>query len=501
MADTAVTSMRQRRSHALTDSSPPDTNIPTQQNNQKLIEGISKQANKMALTDSDIELPLLENEADPKVVIEDKDISEEEETSLSIALQVFLPYIIAGFGTVGAGIVLDQVQHWEVFKVVSEAFILVPALLGLKGNLEMTLASRLSTQANCGNLDSRTEQWKAIGGNLALTQAQAIVVGFLASMAAMILGWIPQGKFNLQHGLLLCSSSMLTASLASLVLGTVMIVVVLLSRRFRINPDNVATPIAASLGDLTTLMLLSAITTFIYKAIQAQSFWVAPVIIGIFLLLTPLWVWVSVNNKYVNEVIYTGWTPVICAMVISSCGGLILDATVSDPRYHGMAVFQPVINGVGGNLVAVHASRMSTALHRVSKPGVLPDNFLKGCPNIFSSFCGKGISAKTSRVLTAMVIPGHLVFMYFISYMKAGHVAFTIVFALVYLSACMIQVLLLLFIASWMVHKMWQSGDDPDNFAIPYLTAIGDLLGTGLLAAAFALLQAMGHVNANTLER
>lgn len=36
-------------------------------------------------------------------------------------------------------------QHWEVFKEISEVFILVPALVGLKGNLEMTLASRLST--------------------------------------------------------------------------------------------------------------------------------------------------------------------------------------------------------------------------------------------------------------------------------------------------------------------------------------------------------------------
>lgn len=36
-------------------------------------------------------------------------------------------------------------QHWDVFKYVTEVFILVPALLGLKGNLEMTLASRLST--------------------------------------------------------------------------------------------------------------------------------------------------------------------------------------------------------------------------------------------------------------------------------------------------------------------------------------------------------------------
>ena len=33
-----------------------------------------------------------------------------EESSFSIALQVFLPFLIAGFGTVGAGLVLDKVQ-------------------------------------------------------------------------------------------------------------------------------------------------------------------------------------------------------------------------------------------------------------------------------------------------------------------------------------------------------------------------------------------------------
>lgn len=37
------------------------------------------------------------------------------------------------------------IQHWKLFEEVSELYIVVPALLGLKGNLEMTLASRLST--------------------------------------------------------------------------------------------------------------------------------------------------------------------------------------------------------------------------------------------------------------------------------------------------------------------------------------------------------------------
>ena len=58
---------------------------------------------------------------------------------------MILPFLVAGAGMVGAGLVLDTVQHWSVFVSVPEIFILVPALLGLKGNLEMTLASRLST--------------------------------------------------------------------------------------------------------------------------------------------------------------------------------------------------------------------------------------------------------------------------------------------------------------------------------------------------------------------
>lgn len=39
---------------------------------------------------------------------------------------------------------------------------------------------------------------------------------------------------------------------------------------------------------------------------------------------------------------------------------------------------------------------------------------------------------------------------------------------------------------------MWKRGTDPDNAAIPYLTAIGDLVGTSLLAGAFVLLQELG---------
>lgn len=52
-----------------------------------------------------------------------------------------------------------------------------------------------------------------------LPQVQATVVGFLAAVAAVVLGWIPEGKFQMSHAVLLCSSSVATAFIASLLQG------------------------------------------------------------------------------------------------------------------------------------------------------------------------------------------------------------------------------------------------------------------------------------------
>lgn len=43
-----------------------------------------------------------------------------------------------------------------------------------------------------------------------------------------------------------------------------MIGVIIGSKKLGINPDNVATPIAASLGDLITLSLLAAVSSTLY---------------------------------------------------------------------------------------------------------------------------------------------------------------------------------------------------------------------------------------------
>ncbi|XP_049875701.1 solute carrier family 41 member 1-like [Pectinophora gossypiella] len=413
-------------------------------------------------TKSDLdEYRLISNDSKPP------DIKYGKESSWVAGVQMFVSFLLAGFGMVAASLLLDVVQHWPVFIQISEVYILVPALLGLKGNLEMTLASRLSTHAHLGHLESSLGS--LVVGNLCLVQCQAVLVGFLAAMAAVAMGWIPDGDFDIHHALLLCASSVLTASFASFVLGLIMIGVIVISKKVNINPDNIATPIAASLGDLTTLALLSWIASLLYRSI-GTSVILPSIIIIVGAALVPVCGYVAWKNKFTRQALDEGWVPVVSAMVISSVGGLILDYTVSN--YKGIAVFQLVINGIGGNMVAVHASRLSTMLHTGEKE--------------------TAVISGTTKLLLLMVIPGQLIFIYTIGYLKAGHTSVTPIFILIYMSAALLQVFLLLTISHYLVMLMWKLGMDPDNSAIPYLTALGDLLGTALLGVAFHILYAIG---------
>lgn len=53
--------------------------------------------------------------------------------------------------------------------------------------------------------------------------------------------------------------------------------------------------------------------------------------------------------------------------------------------------------------------------------------------------------------------------------------------------------MLLLFFAHVMIHAMWRYKIDPDSSSIPYLTALGDFLGSSFLLLAFMFLRKIGR--------
>lgn len=411
-------------------------------------------------------------------------------------LQISIPFFIAGIGTIGAGIILGRVEHWKVFHHVTELFILVPALLGLKGNLDMCLASRLSTQANLGNMTSTREIIHMIVGNIALVQVQATVAAFIVSLFAMGVGAAMNGRFLFDHAMLLTASSMFTATSSCFVLDFVLVAVILLSNKLKMNPDNLATPLAASIGDVVSISILSFIASLLFENLDTHL-WITFVVVACYFILLPFWIFLVYRNKYTRPVLTTGWVPVLSALFISGLGGLVLDTAVG--IFNGFVVFQPIINGIGGNLVSVQASKISTMLHQSSIIGIIPPHakiFEMPWKALF-----KGVPyAKTARILILMSIPGQVLFIYAADYIHMSESTIGAPFIFSYMLVSLIQVMLLLYIAHIIIHAMWKWKIDPDNSAIPYLTALGDLLGSSLLALAFLFLQSIGHPYGETVE-
>ncbi|XP_072454453.1 solute carrier family 41 member 3 isoform X2 [Notamacropus eugenii] len=406
------------------------------------------------------------------------------ETFSSIIFQVLFPYLLSGMGMVAAGLVANKVHHWNVFMDIKELLTLVPPLVGLKGNLEMTLACRLSTAANTGIFDDPQQQQKMISSNLALIQIQATVVGLLAAVVALVLETISGQKLEMSHIGVLCASSVVTAFMAALFLGILTICVVLGARKIGINPDNIATPIASMLGDVISLCILAGTSSILYRYID--QYYLFPGICFFFFSLIPLWIFIAKQSPSIIQILKTGWLPIIIAMFLSSFGGLIFNKTITEQKISGMAVFTPVVNGVGGNLVSIQVSRVSTYLYSWSSPGVLPHNMRSFCPNPCSTFCSSEINSVSARVLLFLVIPGHLTFLYLIHLIE-GELKINLLFMVFYLIASLAQVLILLYLAEIMVRLVWHQFQDPDSHCIPYLTGMGDLLGTSFLSLCFLL--------------
>jgi solute carrier family 41 len=160
---------------------------------------------------------------------------------------------------------------------------------------------------------------------------------------------------------MILSTGMASASISGLILGSFMCSLILICRRFRLNPgahawqhvpiafhlpslkDNIAPPVASCLGDLLTLCILGLTSAVFIRTIDT----VLPVLVIIMLAIGAVAaIMLTLRNEYVRQLIFSGWTPLLGAMLISSGTGLVLDHFVN--RYEGFGLFAVVISGGPG---------------------------------------------------------------------------------------------------------------------------------------------------------
>ncbi|KAG6853098.1 hypothetical protein C0991_006901 [Blastosporella zonata] len=236
----------------------------------------------------------------------------------------------------------------------------------IEGNLEMNLSARLGTAANVGELDDPVLRRSMISGNLSLLQVQAAVVSFIAAWIALILGlMLPHATiepvfgtesmsprrpialpketystFSIPKLVMVASTGMTAAALSSIVLGSFMCALIVICRRYGRDPDNIAPPIAACLGDLVTLLFMGVVSSFLMPGISTPI----PFVFAIVIVVVAVFCFIStVRNTHVRPLISKGWTPLFGAMIISSGTGIVLDIFAS--RYQGFALLAIVISG------------------------------------------------------------------------------------------------------------------------------------------------------------
>ncbi|KAJ3524688.1 hypothetical protein NM688_g8519 [Phlebia brevispora] len=312
--------------------------------------------------------------------------------------------LLTTVGLLFTGELLNSVSRWKAMSRVDELIMIIPVILNLKGNLEMNLSARLGTAANIGELDKPAVRRAIILGNLTLLQVQAALVSFVAALVAFALGRIipnpsmeqvmtetedgsssgpsiflrhifaartmpqerrprpsPLPKSNpsgLTEFMITASSSMLAACLSSALLGSFMCALVVGCRHFGLDPDNIAPPVAACLGDLVTLLLLGAVSTVNIVLVNTPVPWILLILVAGSAV---GWTIVTQRNRHVKHLLLEGWVPLFAAMIISCGTGIVLDVFVS--RYEGFALLAAVISGLPGNVGSIFVSRLSTALH------------------------------------------------------------------------------------------------------------------------------------------
>lgn len=290
-----------------------------------------------------------------------------KETTRVLFLQVFIPFLLSGFGNVGAGLFLNYAQTWQVFRENTIFYMLLATVMAFKTNLEATLAARLSTCSNLGSMKTLSKKVESFLGNLALVQTQSIIFGLMSSILVVIINSIEVGSFDYHLALRTIATCVAAICVNEMISSCLILAVVVGSERAGVNPDNVSTLIGAMFGDFSSVFFIS-ITAAVFHTVSTME-WLFGLIICGLLVILPFTIYVATHNSFTRGMFIGTHLPLALAVTVATISGLVFDHAVQS--FARIAIYQAVVNGLSVNLMAVQTSRISTYLSQLN--AVAPD--------------------------------------------------------------------------------------------------------------------------------
>ncbi|MCZ7528864.1 MAG: magnesium transporter [Acidimicrobiia bacterium] len=350
--------------------------------------------------------------------------------------------------------------------------ILVPAAVGMRGNVFGALGSRLGTSIHTGTFRVSRRSDTLVGQNivaaLVLSVSLSLVLAFIAKAVAEAFGVtdaISVGDFIV--------ISVIGGLLPSVILVGVTVGVAEMSVRREWDPDNVEAPIVTAAGDVLTLPSL-LLASFLVGVDGVTPFVLA--VAGIGALVTLVY-GLRTRLPMVRAIIRQSLPVIIVAGAISLVAGVVVQSQLQPfIDYPALLILIPPMLALVGSLSSILTARISSKLHlglieptRFSLRPVAADVVL-----VFSlaapMFAVLGVAADLIAAVTGLGSPGPID---------------VVVVALV---AGLLATVLGVGLAFFAATTAYRLGADPDNYGIPVVTAFSDLFGAVALILVVASL-------------
>jgi mgtE-like transporter len=383
----------------------------------------------------------------------------------------FVALLISSGGDLVAGITLGSITH--TLDRLPGLLVLVPAAIGMRGNIFGALGSRLGTQIHAGTfrLSRRydTDVGQSISAALLLSLAISAVLAVFAKVMSDAFGIGP--TISVADFMVV---SVIGAILSSIVVLVLTVMVAAFCANRDLDLDNVAAPIVTASGDIVTLPSLFVATFLLGFDI------VTPIIATLCALLAVGAIVVTVRSRslrVMRRIVLESLPILALAGAVDILAGMTIEKRFEAfLAFPALLVLVPPFLEDSGSLGAILAARVSTRLHL----GTLgegrapwqaaPEDVLLVYLYSVPVFVFLGVSSVVVAHAVNLASPG-----------AATMIGISLLAGFLSTSAAVIVG----FYAAVTSHRL---GLDPDNHGVPLVTSSLDLLGALSLILAIAIL-------------